>query len=124
MITGLFKTKKFYLVIIILIATSGSIFFFPMNIGGKYTCYYQGDSNICLKEDHDTPAMETNHISNLGTGTRSRALSKIILGVTSSISASCLTLILCSVLECTKCLMSSGITKSRPSSRASTLEHL
>lgn len=36
----LFKNKKLSLGIIILIAISGSIFFFPMNIGGKYTCFY------------------------------------------------------------------------------------
>ena len=36
----LFKNKKLSLGIIILIAVSGSIFFFPINIGGKYTCFY------------------------------------------------------------------------------------
>lgn len=34
------RGKKFYLGLIILIAASGTIFFFPMNIGGRYTCFY------------------------------------------------------------------------------------
>ena len=34
------RSKKFYLGLIILIAASGTIFFFPLNIGGRYTCFY------------------------------------------------------------------------------------
>lgn len=40
MVGTMFKNKKIYLGIIILIATAGSLFFFPMNIGGRYTCFY------------------------------------------------------------------------------------
>jgi hypothetical protein len=35
-----FIPKKMYLGMIILIAASGSLLFFPMNIGGHYTCFY------------------------------------------------------------------------------------
>jgi len=34
------RRKKFYLGLTILFAASGTIFFFPMNIGGRYTCFY------------------------------------------------------------------------------------
>ena len=37
---SIFRSKKFYLSLIIIIAASGSIFFFPMNIGEQYTCFY------------------------------------------------------------------------------------
>ena len=36
----MFKRKELYLIIVLLITTAGTVFFFPMNIGGKYTCYY------------------------------------------------------------------------------------
>ncbi len=32
--------KKTYLLVIVLMATAGTVFFFPVNIGGKYTCFY------------------------------------------------------------------------------------
>lgn len=32
--------RKFYLAVIILITALGSVLFFPMNIGGRYTCFY------------------------------------------------------------------------------------
>ncbi len=34
------KFKKTYLLIIVLIAVAGTVFFFPVNISGKYTCFY------------------------------------------------------------------------------------
>ena len=36
----LFAIKKGYFALLILIALLGSIFFFPLNLGGKYTCFY------------------------------------------------------------------------------------
>jgi hypothetical protein len=52
----LIRTKKFYLGIIVLIATAGSIFFFPMNIGGKYTCFYHRLFN------HEQPVLQVNEL--------------------------------------------------------------
>ena len=52
--TRLFKAKKFYLVIIVLITAAGTVFFFPMNIGGKYTCYYHRIF------DHSHPVSDAN----------------------------------------------------------------
>ena len=37
---SIFTSKKFILGLIIFITASGSIFFFPMNIGDRYTCFY------------------------------------------------------------------------------------
>jgi hypothetical protein len=34
------KSKINYLVISIMITASGTVFFFPLNIDGKYTCFY------------------------------------------------------------------------------------
>jgi hypothetical protein len=53
----MFKSKKFYLGIIILIATSGSIFFFPMNLGEKYTCFYHRIFN------HSHPVSDVNALN-------------------------------------------------------------
>jgi hypothetical protein len=51
---GQLKIKKFYLGIIILLATSGSILFFPINIGGRYTCFYHRIFDpYQLSSDHD-----------------------------------------------------------------------
>jgi hypothetical protein len=38
--TSVLKGKKLYLIMILLITAAGTVFFFPMNIGGKYTCFY------------------------------------------------------------------------------------
>ncbi len=35
-----FSTKKVYLSMILLITSAGAVFFFPMNIGGQYTCFF------------------------------------------------------------------------------------
>jgi len=35
-----FKTKKVYLSMILLITSAGTVFFFPMNLGGQYTCFF------------------------------------------------------------------------------------
>ena len=35
-----FKTKKVYLSMILLITLAGTVFFFPMNLGGQYTCFF------------------------------------------------------------------------------------
>ena len=40
MINRVFNTKIIYLSMLLLIASAGTIFFFPMNIDGKYTCFY------------------------------------------------------------------------------------
>ncbi len=51
---SVFKRKKFYLIMILLITTAGTVFFFPMNIGGKYTCYYHRIIN------HSQPVLNVN----------------------------------------------------------------
>jgi hypothetical protein len=55
----MFKRKTLYLIMILLITAAGTIFFFPMNIGGKYTCFYhrifnhsQPVSNINVVNHH------------------------------------------------------------------------
>ena len=58
----LFRSKKFYLSIIVLLATSGTIFFFPMNIDGQYTCYYHRIFN------HSHPVSEVNMLDHRQTG--------------------------------------------------------
>ncbi len=69
-------------------------------------------------------AEQYHHAGSLGTGVRSSALCSTIAGVTLSISASGLILMRCSTASGARCLMSSGITKSRSSSMARTLAHL
>jgi hypothetical protein len=50
------NNKKLTLGIIILITISGSIFFFPINIGGKYTCFYHRIF------DHTNPVSDINEM--------------------------------------------------------------
>jgi hypothetical protein len=37
---GISRGRKFYLAALIVTAVLGSVLFFPMNIGGRYTCFY------------------------------------------------------------------------------------
>jgi hypothetical protein len=37
---GIQAHKKLYLGVIIFVAVAGVVFFFPMNIAGRYTCFY------------------------------------------------------------------------------------
>ena len=54
-----FKRKGIYLIVVLLITAAGTVFFFPMNIGGKYTCLYhrifdhsQPVSNVNITDQH------------------------------------------------------------------------
>ncbi len=52
--------KKLYIIIMFLVAFSGSIFFFPMNLGGRYTCFYHR-----LFDHHDQVNENANTASSL-----------------------------------------------------------
>lgn len=67
MAKNIFKRKKIYLGLIIFFAASGTIFFFPMNIGGQYTCFYHrlfdppqsnADSDVLVNNQNVIPNHE------------------------------------------------------------------